>query len=220
MNREFWNPWQAASRIPLSATTGVALFLEFTHPPKEISMKFASSVALALAAMLGTASMSSSAQVTVGGAPMLASKDIVDNAVNSKDHTTLVAAVKAAGLVDTLKGTGPFTVFAPTNEAFAALPAGTVDTLLKPENKAKLTSVLTYHVVAGKMDAAALLAAIKAGGGKATLKTVEGDPLTVTTSGGKVMVMDESGGTATVTIADVYQSNGVIHVVNKVLLPK
>ncbi|MFL6700345.1 MAG: fasciclin domain-containing protein [Vitreoscilla sp.] len=145
---------------------------------------------------------------------------MVDNAVNSKDHTTLVAAVKAAGLVDTLKSPGPFTVFAPTNEAFAALPAGTVDTLLKPENKAKLTSVLTYHVVAGKMDAAALMTAVKAGGGKATLKTVEGDPLTVMVSGGKVMVMDESGGTATVTIADVYQSNGVIHVVDKVLLPK
>jgi len=140
--------------------------------------------------------------------------------VNSKDHTTLVAAVKAAGLVDTLKGPGPFTVFAPTNAAFAALPAGTVDTLLKPENKAKLTSVLTYHVVAGKMDAAALMTAIKSGGGKATLKTVEGDPLTVTASNGKVMVTDESGGSATVTTADVYQSNGVIHVIDKVLLPK
>jgi uncharacterized surface protein with fasciclin (FAS1) repeats len=183
-------------------------------------MKFTTSAALALAAIIGTASMPSSAQVTVGGAPMYASKDIVDNAVNSKDHTTLVAAVKAAGLVDTLKSPGPFTVFAPTNEAFAALPAGTVDTLLKPENKGKLTAVLTYHVVAGKMDAATLVAAIKAGGGKATLKTVEGDPLTVTTADGKVLVMDESGGTATVTIADVYQSNGVIHVIDKVLLPK
>ena len=183
-------------------------------------MKFASSSALALSAILCAVSMPSMAQVTVGGAPMYASKDIVDNAVNSRDHTTLVAAVKAAGLVDTLKGPGPFTVFAPTNAAFAALPAGTVDTLLKPENKAKLTSVLTYHVVAGKMDAAALMAAAKAAGGKATLKTVEGDPLTVMVSGGKVMVMDESGGTATVTIADVYQSNGVIHVVDKVLLPK
>jgi uncharacterized surface protein with fasciclin (FAS1) repeats len=183
-------------------------------------MKFTTSAALALAAILGTASMPSSAQVTVGGAPMYASKDIVDNAVNSKDHTTLVAAVKAAGLVDTLKSPGPFTVFAPTNEAFAALPAGTVDTLLKPENKGKLTSVLTYHVVAGKMDAATLVAAIQAGGGKATLKTVEGDPLTLTTADGKVLVMDESGGTATVTIADVYQSNGVIHVIDKVLLPK
>ena len=183
-------------------------------------MKFSSSSALVLAAVLCAASLPSMAQVTVGGAPMYASKDIVDNAVNSKDHTTLVAAVKAAGLVDTLKGPGPFTVFAPTNAAFAALPAGTVDTLLKPENKAKLTSVLTYHVVAGKMDAAALMTAIKSGGGKATLKTVEGDPLTVTASNGKVMVTDESGGSATVTTADVYQSNGVIHVIDKVLLPK
>ena len=183
-------------------------------------MKFTSSAALALAAILCGTSIQSMAQVTVGGAAMYASKDIVDNAVNSKDHTTLVAAVKAAGLVDTLKGPGPFTVFAPTNEAFAALPAGTVETLLKPENKDKLTSVLTYHVVAGKMDAKALTAAIKAGGGKATLTTVEGDPLTVTTAGGKVLVMDESGGTATVTIADVIQSNGVIHVVDHVLLPK
>ena len=190
------------------------------QPSKDDIVKFASSASLLLAALLCTASASSMAQVTVGGAAMYASKDIVDNAVNSKDHTTLVAAVKAAGLVDTLKGPGPFTVFAPTNAAFAALPAGTVDTLLKPENKGKLTSVLTYHVVAGKMDAAALLAAIKAGGGKATLKTVEGDPLTVTASMGKVMVMDETGGTATVSIADVYQSNGVIHVIDKVLLPK
>ena len=183
-------------------------------------MKFNTPAALTLAAILSAFSVTSMAQVMVGGAAMYASKDIVDNAVNSKDHTTLVAAVKAAGLVDTLKSAGPFTVFAPTDEAFAALPAGTVDTLLKPENKAKLTSVLTYHVVAGRMDAAALMAAVKAGGGKATLKTVEGDPLTVTTAGGKVMVTDESGGIATVTIADVYQSNGVIHVVDKVLLPK
>jgi len=183
-------------------------------------MKFTSPAAVAFAAILCAASIPALAQVTVGGAPMYASKDIVDNAVNSKDHTTLVAAVKAAGLVDTLKGPGPFTVFAPTNEAFAALPAGTVDTLLKPENKPKLTAVLTYHVVAGRMDAAALMAAVKAGGGKATLKTVEGDPLTVSAAGGKLMVMDESGGTAVVTIADVYQSNGVIHVVDKVLLPK
>ena len=183
-------------------------------------MKFIKPASLALAAILSAVTLTVAAQPMVGGAAMYPTKDIVDNAVNSKDHTTLVAAVKAAGLVDTLKSPGPFTVFAPTNEAFAVLPAGTVDTLLKPENKAKLTSVLTYHVVAGKMDAAALVAAVKAGGGKATLKTVEGDPLTVMVSGGKVMVMDESGGTATVTIADVYQSNGVIHVVDKVLLPK
>jgi len=155
----------------------------------------------------------------VGGAPMYANKDIVDNAVNSKDHTTLVAAVKAAGLVDTLKSPGPFTVFAPTNAAFAALPPGTVDTLLKPENKPTLTKVLTYHVVPGKMDAAALMSAINAGGGKAMLKTASGGTLTATMSGGNVMITDAKGGTAMVTIANVYQSNGVIHVVNKVLIP-
>ncbi len=155
----------------------------------------------------------------VGGAAMYPSKDIVDNAVNSKDHTTLVAAVKAAGLVDTLKSPGPFTVFAPTNEAFAALPAGTVDTLLKPENKPTLGKVLTYHVVPGRMDGQALMSAIAAGGGKAMLKTASGGTLTATMSGGKVMVTDEKGGMATVTIANVYQSNGVIHVVDHVLLP-
>jgi uncharacterized surface protein with fasciclin (FAS1) repeats len=175
---------------------------------------------IGLAVMLGLSAASSFAQVMVGGAPMLASKDIIDNAVNSKDHTTLVAAVKAAGLVDTLKGPGPFTVFAPTNEAFAALPAGTVDTLLKPENKGMLTGILTYHVVAGKMDAAALTKAIADGGGKATLKTVAGGNLTAMAAKGGVTITDEKGGTAKVTIADVYQSNGVIHVVDKVLLPK
>ncbi|KWV14873.1 fasciclin domain-containing protein [Xanthomonas translucens pv. translucens] len=155
----------------------------------------------------------------VGGAPMYATKDIIDNAVNSKDHTTLVAAVKAAGLVDTLKGAGPFTVFAPTNAAFAALPAGTVDTLLKPENKAKLTQVLTYHVIAGKLDATTLLAQIKAGGGSAKLTTVQGEPLIAKTRGGKVTLTDAKGHTAQVTTADVMQSNGVIHVVDKVLMP-
>ena len=160
------------------------------------------------------------AQVMVGGAPMLATKDIIDNAVNSKDHTTLVAAVKAAGLVETLKGTGPFTVFAPTNAAFAALPAGTVDTLLKPENKAMLTGILTYHVVGGKMDAAALSKAIADGKGKAMIKTVASGTLTATKSSTGITVTDEKGGSAKVTIADVYQSNGVIHVVDKVLLPK
>jgi uncharacterized surface protein with fasciclin (FAS1) repeats len=155
----------------------------------------------------------------VGGAAMYPSKDIVDNAVNSKDHTTLVAAVKAAGLVDTLKSPGPFTVFAPTNAAFAALPAGTVDTLLKPENKPTLTKVLTYHVVPGRLDGPALMRMIDAGGGKATLKTVSGGMLTATMSGGNVRVTDAKGQTATVTIANVYQSNGVIHVVDKVLLP-
>ena len=175
---------------------------------------------LALALVMSVSTITAIAQVTVGGAPMYASKDIIDNAVNSKDHTTLVAAVKAASLVETLKSPGPFTVFAPTNAAFAALPAGTVDTLLKPESKPTLTKVLTYHVVSGKMDAAALMAAVKAGNGKAMLKTVSGGTLTATSNGSAVMVMDESGGTANVTIADVIQSNGVIHVVDKVLLPK
>ena len=156
----------------------------------------------------------------VGGAEMFADKDIIDNAVNSKDHTTLVAAVKAAGLVNTLKGPGPFTVFAPTNAAFAALPAGTVDTLLKPENKATLTKVLTYHVVAGKWDAAAISKMIADGKGMATIKTVSGGTLTAKASGMGVTVTDEKGGVAKVTIADVYQSNGVIHVVDKVLLPQ
>lgn len=183
----------------------------------KISRKFA---AVTIAVMLGLGAASSFAQVMVGGAPMLASKDIIDNAVNSKDHTTLVAAVKAAGLVDTLKSAGPFTVFAPINAAFAALPAGTVDTLLKPENKGMLTGILTYHVVAGKMDAATISKAIADGKGTATMKTVAGGTLTAKTAGGKVMVTDEKGGTSTVTIADVYQSNGVIHVVDKVLLPK
>jgi len=155
----------------------------------------------------------------VGGAAMYPAKNIIENAVNSNDHTTLVAAVKAAGLVDTLEGAGPFTVFAPTNEAFAKLPAGTVDTLLKPENKDTLTKVLTYHVVAGKVSAKELVKMIKAGGGKAELKTVSGGTLTATTKGGKVMLTDEKGGMATVTIADVFQSNGVIHVVDSILLP-
>ena len=156
----------------------------------------------------------------VGGAAMYADKDIIDNAVNSKDHTTLVAAVKAAGLVDTLKSPGPFTVFAPTNEAFAALPAGTVDTLLKPENKGTLTGVLTYHVVAGRLDTKSLDQQIRAGGGKAVLKTVQGGDLTVTGVGRKLMVTDAKGNTARITIANVYQSNGVILVVDKVLMPQ
>ena len=173
-----------------------------------------------LAAIMSAVSVAALADVMVGGASMLPSKDIIDNAVNSKDHTTLVAAVKAAGLVDTLKGPGPFTVFAPTNASFAALPAGTVDTLLKPENKGTLTTILTYHVVAGKVDAASLGKMIMEGKGMATLKTVSGGTLTAKMMGAKAMITDEKGGTATVTIADVYQSNGVIHVVDKVLLPK
>ncbi|MGA0569704.1 fasciclin domain-containing protein [Variovorax sp. VNK109] len=176
--------------------------------------------AFLLAAALGAVAVPAAAQVMVGGAPMLPTKDIIDNAVNSKDHTTLVAAVKAAGLVETLKGPGPFTVFAPTNAAFNALPAGTVDTLLKPENKAKLTSVLTYHVVPGKWDAAAIAKMIKDGNGMASIKTVAGGTLVAKASGSSVTVTDESGGVAKVTIADVMQSNGVIHVIDKVLLPK
>ena len=173
-----------------------------------------------LAIVMSSASVAAMADVMVGGAPMLPSKDIIDNAVNSKDHTTLVAAVKAAGLVDTLKGPGPFTVFAPTNAAFEALPAGTVDTLLKPENKGPLTTVLTYHVVSGKWDAAALSKMIKDGKGMASIKTVSGGTLVAKSSGSKITLTDEKGGTATVTIPDVYQSNGVSHVIDKVLLPK
>lgn len=164
--------------------------------------------------------MSKEKTVEVGGAQMYPSKDIVSNAVNSKDHTTLVAAVKAAGLVETLQGTGPFTVFAPTNAAFDLLPAGTVGTLLKPENKAALTGVLTYHVVSGKYNAMDLAKLIKAGNGKAVIKTVAGGELTVAMKGNKIAIMDEKGGTAYVTIKDVNQSNGVIHVIDHVLLPK
>lgn len=168
-------------------------------------------------------SMSVSAQMggnpMVGGAAMYKTKDIIDNAVNSADHTTLVAAVKAAGLVDTLKGAGPFTVFAPVNSAFAALPAGTVDMLLKPENKAMLTKILTYHVVAGNMDSKAIAKAIKKGGGKAELTTVAGGKLWASMQGTTLVLTDEKGGTSRVTIADVRQSNGVIHVVDTVLMP-
>ena len=159
------------------------------------------------------------AQVMVGGAPMYATKDIVDNAVNSKDHTPLVAAVTAAGLVDTLKSKGPFTVFAPVNEAFTALPPGTVDTLLKPENKGTLTKVLTFHVVPGNYDSVALMKLIKDGKGTAHLKTAEGEMLSLTQIGSVITVSDSKGGMSHVTIADVKQSNGVIHVVDKVLLP-
>ncbi len=155
----------------------------------------------------------------VGGAAMFRNKDIVDNAVNSPVHTTLVAAVKAAGLVDTLKSKGPFTVFAPTNDAFGKLPAGTVDTLVMPENKQMLRSILTYHVVPGRLDAKQLMKRIKKGNGTAMLKTVNGEMLTVMMSGQNVMVRDAKGNTATVTTADVYQSNGVIHVIDTVLMP-
>jgi len=175
--------------------------------------------ALITAALLFAVVVVAKQNPMVGGAAMLPTKNIVENAINSQDHTTLVAAVKAAGLVDTLEGPGPFTVFAPTNEAFAKLPAGTVDTLLKPENKATLVKILTYHVVAGKMSSKDIVKAIKAGNGTATLKTVSGGILKASLQGGKVILTDEKGGTSTVTIADVFQSNGVIHVVDSVLLP-
>ena len=176
---------------------------------------------LAVAALAIT-SISASAQKknpSVGGAPMYANKTIVQNAIASPIHKTLVAAVKAAGLVDTLNSAGPFTVFAPTDDAFAKLPAGTVETLVKPENKDTLTKILTYHVVAGKVSSRQLIAMIKKGGGKATLKTVSGGTLTASLSGKKVILTDEKGGTATVTTADVFQSNGVIHVIDTVLMP-
>ena len=166
-----------------------------------------------------SASASAGANPMVGGAAMLRTRDIIDNAVNSADHTTLVAAVKAAGLVDTLKGTGPFTVFAPTNAAFAKLPAGTVDTLLQAQNKPMLTTVLTYHVVPGRVDAAEIGRLIRAGGGSAALKTVQGGTLTARMRGSDVVIVDAKGGTSVVTTANVYQSNGVIHVVDTVLMP-
>jgi len=167
---------------------------------------------LALTATIVAPARAEEKTVMVGGAAMFPSKNIIQNAVNSKDHTTLVAAVKAAGLVQTLEGKGPFTVFAPTNAAFGKLPAGTVDTLVKPENKAALTKILTYHVVAGKLEASDLT------DGK-MLKTVEGEQLTVKREGGHVMIVDAKGGSSKVTISNVNQSNGVIHVIDTVLLP-
>lgn len=159
------------------------------------------------------------ATVMVGGAAMYPSKNIIENAVNSKDHTTLVTAVKAAGLVETLSGPGPFTVFAPTNAAFNKLPKGTVDKLLMPENKDMLTGVLTYHVIAGKLDSKALMMKIKEGNGKATIKTVQGENLTFMQKGNELWLVDSKGNKAMVTIKDVYQSNGVIHVINTVMMP-
>lgn len=185
-----------------------------------LSLAFAAGALPAFAQMSsGTNPMGSKHTVMVGGAAMYPSRNIVQNAIHSKDHTTLVAAVKAAGLVKTLEGPGPFTVFAPTNEAFDALPAGTVQTLLKPANKAQLTRILTYHVVPGRLDTNALDAKIAAGGGEAKLKTVEGDWLTVKGSGTNLTVTDDKGNTADITIPNVYQSNGVIMVINKVLMP-
>lgn len=176
---------------------------------------------VSFAVLVSATSLSFAANtVMVGGAEMYPSKTIVQNAINSKDHTTLVAAVKAAGLVDTLNGAGPFTVFAPTNAAFGKLPAGTVDTLVKPENKAQLTKILTYHVVPGNYSSAQLMADARKHGDKAMLKTVEGESLTVALHDGKLWVIDAKGGKAGISIADVGQSNGVIHVIDTVLMPK
>jgi uncharacterized surface protein with fasciclin (FAS1) repeats len=205
------------SALPASTLTKRSSFSEWRFQ-RFMRSKFAA-VCSALAISLFAVSAMAQKDPTVGGAEMYPTKNIVENAINSPVHTTLVAAVKAAGLVDTLEGTGPFTVFAPVNSAFDKLPAGTVDTLLKPENKSQLVKVLTYHVVAGKVSSKALIGLIKKGGGKAVLKTVEGGSLTAAIVGGKVVLTDEKGGTATVTTADVYQSNGVIHVIDSVLLP-
>ncbi|MFI5012202.1 MAG: fasciclin domain-containing protein [Hyphomicrobiales bacterium] len=181
-----------------------------------MALTLAAASGLTLPASQGFAAMT----VMVGGAPMYPTKTIVENAANSKDHTTLVAAVKAAGLVDTLSGPGPFTVFAPTNAAFKKLPAGTVETLVKPESKAALTKILTYHVVAGKLSAQELGDMVDKGGGKAMLKTVEGDGLTVMRKGKRRLTLtDDKGDVAMITIADVFQSNGVIHVIDTVMLP-
>ncbi|MCG9792735.1 fasciclin domain-containing protein [Flavobacterium algicola] len=179
--------------------------------------KFLSVAVLAL--VFGATSFAQKTKM-VGGAEMFPNKNIIENAVNSKDHTTLVAAVKAAELVDTLQGDGPFTVFAPTNAAFDKLPKGTVESLVKPENKKMLQTILTYHVVEGKMNASDIAMAIKKGNGKATLKTVSGGTLTAWMKGKKLYITDEKGGMSMVTIADVNQSNGVIHVVDTVLMPK
>src|SRR5215472_15911617 len=214
-------------RQPMVASIPAARRHSSQHQTQENVMSnrtglFAATAAAALALGFATTAPSLSAPektVQVGGAPMYPSKNIIQNAVNSKDHTTLVAAVKAAGLVDTLQSAGPFTVFAPTNDAFAKLPAGTVDTLLKPENKKTLTNVLTYHVVPGRLTAKDLMEKIRAGNGKAMLKTVEGENLTFQEKDGKLWIWDAKGGSAQVTIRNVNQSNGVIHVIDTVLLP-
>ena len=193
---------------------------------QEDDMKFAkfaltgaAAAGLVFANLTAMPTFAKEATVMVGGAPMFPSKNIIQNAINSKDHTTLVAAVKAADLVNTLSGKGPFTVFAPTNDAFAKLPTGTVDTLLKPENKGQLTQVLTYHVVPGRLTAKDLMDAVQKGGGKAMFKTVEGDELTVEVKDGAIWVWDAKGDAAKITIKNVMQSNGVIYVIDTVLLP-
>jgi uncharacterized surface protein with fasciclin (FAS1) repeats len=185
----------------------------------KVALACATAVALAVGASAGAPTSAEEMTKMVGGAAMYPSKNIVQNAVNSKDHTTLVAAVKAAGLVPTLESPGPFTVFAPTNEAFKKLPAGTVEMLLKPENKDKLKSILTYHVVPGRLTTQDLRAKIKDGGGKAELTTVEGQPLTIMEKNGRIWLTDEKGDKAEITISNVMQSNGVIQVIDTVMLP-
>jgi uncharacterized surface protein with fasciclin (FAS1) repeats len=209
-----YGPIKKFTRKKLASTVMMRFSGENPMPRRFVTLLLASLVASAPAF-----AQTPKDTVMVGGAAMYPSKNIIENAVNSKDHTTLVAAVKAAGLVETLEGKGPFTVFAPTNEAFAKLPPGTVDTLLKPENKAMLVKILTYHVVSGNYTAADLMKMIKAGGGKAMLKTVEGDPLAVSQNGMKLFITGEKSGVAEVTISNVRQSNGVIHVINTVVLP-
>jgi uncharacterized surface protein with fasciclin (FAS1) repeats len=217
------NAWQFVSTVTLQRRRFRYLIPAASLWPEEStemgkSYRFAAaSVAVAAGVWVSQAIAS---EVIVGGAAMYPTKDIIDNAVNSKDHTTLVTAVKAADLVTTLKGPGPFTVFAPTNEAFGKLPAGTVDTLLKPENKATLSKILTYHVVPGKFTADDVTKAISTGGGKAELKTVAGGVLTARLNGKDIVLTDEKGATAKVTIPDVIQLNGVIHVVDAVVQPK
>jgi uncharacterized surface protein with fasciclin (FAS1) repeats len=197
-----------------------ARFTNETPPLKGTTqMKKTFLVALAAAVLAVTSFTAKAENPTVGGAAMYANKNIIQNAVNSPIHKTLVAAVKAGGLVDTLSGPGPFTVFAPTDDAFAKLPAGTVETLVKPENKDTLVKILTYHVVAGKITSKQLEKMIKKGGGKATLKTVQGEDLTASMSGSNIILTDAKGGTSTITTADVMQSNGVIHVIDTVLMP-
>jgi len=205
------------SRNPIVARFRISH--EISYIEGEIMKNTIAVVLLAVVAFAGISAMAGSKNPVVGGQEMYPTKDIIDNAVNSADHTTLVAAVKAAGLVDTLKGSGPFTVFAPTNDAFAKLPAGTVENLLKPENKDALTKVLTYHVVPGRLSALDLKKQIQAGNGQAELKTVSGGTLTLMMQGKNIVLKDEKGGVSTVTIPNVFQSNGVIHVVDAVLLP-
>jgi uncharacterized surface protein with fasciclin (FAS1) repeats len=209
----------------LTSKTALSLVMHQGDMHMKLSRTTALAAVLSLAGISGIVSLSAVAPAfaamtpMVGGAPMYPSKNIIENAVNSKDHTTLVAAVKAAGLVETLEGPGPFTVFAPTNEAFDKLPPGTVADLLKPENKSKLTEILTYHVVPGRYSAADLMKQAKMDGGKTMLKTVEGEQLTIEDRSGRLVVIDAKGDMAWVTIPNVYQSNGVIDVINKVLLP-